>query len=290
MIKNIKFNNINKLTINNTAFKIRLAKKNFNGFFERPTQNILSHMTIITSIESIEYLKSSFDISWTISISLTSAAIRLLQIPTYWLLKDVRFEKFLPHFFVKFAKKWSHKIIFNDLNIDLKRNRLNHQKENVFKYYDANLILSWSSQLYLLLNYFRGLNSMSKAGNIYPGFTKDIYGINLALNDTTFLIPIIVFVNNYLLLRISNHPWLINYNMNATNNYSKLIYLSFIMSLFSVFWPKCYAISWISYCITHMVIRKIGDYISQIKYQNKNYSCYVEKNYKKKIEELYNKY
>jgi hypothetical protein len=300
MLKNWKFiqnNQINKikyLDLSKNSYRTpslihNFSKKYYNGLFERPTHNVFSHLAILSSIQAIEHFKYTFDISWCLSIALTSAGIRLLQIPTYWLIKDIQFQKYLPKRLNKFVQKWYHNLILIDLQIDIKRNKLNqHESEKLTKYYDINLIISYFTQIILLFNYFRGLNSMCKASysTLYPNFTNDLFGLNLANYDPFFVFPVMVFINNFLLLKVTNHPWLINYNSNN----KKLISISFVISLISVFWPQCYAVGWISYCITHILITKITNHLCAWKNDKRDYSRYVERTYKNKIEELYKKY
>ncbi len=64
-----------------------LQKKNYNSIFERPSYNMISHLHVIGTIDTIKYLKVSLDLNWSLSIMLTSAMIRLLQIPMHWLIK-----------------------------------------------------------------------------------------------------------------------------------------------------------------------------------------------------------
>jgi hypothetical protein len=130
---------------------------------------------------------------------------------------------------------------------------------------------------------------MSRGTEYYPNFTNDnlgLFTLDLSIHDHYFIFPIIVFINNYFFLKYTNHPYLYNYIHLKPQ---KLIYLSFTLSLFSVFWFKCYSISWISYCITHMFIRIISDYINKRRVMKRSYSYHVDKNYKKKILELYKK-
>jgi len=300
MLKNLKLNlicqnNKNQLIYPSKEFQpsscliYNSSKKNYNGLFERPTQNLFSNLVILSSIQSIEHFKYSYDISWSLSIALMSTGIRLLQIPSLWLIKDINFQKYFPRTVNNFVNRWYHKLIINDLEIDIKRNRINKiEGEKLLKYYNTNMIISYFSQLILLFNYFRGLNSMCKASNstLYPNFTNDLLGLNLATYDSYFIFPIIVFLNNFLLIKVVNHPYLINFNLND----KKLLSLAFLTSLFSVFWPKCYSICWVSYCITHIIITKFTNYISERQNNKRDYSKYVERKYKNEIDELYKKY
>lgn len=86
--------------------------------------------------------------SWTTSIIITSSIIRLVQIPLYWLVKDIKVEKYTPKFVNKFIKKWYNRLILNDLSIDVKRNRINEvEKNRMLSYYDTNRVISWFAQV-----------------------------------------------------------------------------------------------------------------------------------------------
>ena len=136
----------------------------------------------------------------------------------------------------------------------------------VVEWYHGSIKYNKLIKVYLLLNHFRALNCMSRGVNIYPSFE------NLSTVDPYFILPILVFISNFIFLKITRHPWLINYSDR------KLLYLSFLLSTFSIFWPKCYCISWISYTLTHACIYKISNYIYSRKYIS--YEEYVAKTYK----------
>lgn len=262
-------------------------KKFYNGLFERPTQSLISHIQIIGIIDTFEYFSGFFS-NWTCSIALTSAFIRLLQIPTYWLIKDLT----VYHYFTpNIMRKWFDKIVLNDFHIDMNRYRVDQfDKKRYLHFYDTNYLLSWVPQVILMFNNFRSLNVMCKGvteyPQFYPQFNKDVLNWNLATHDSFFIFPIFIFINNFFLLKIIKHPWLINYSTEG--NKVKLIYLAFGTSIFSIFWPKCYCISWLSYSLTHIIIRMISDQIYKRSKFKKTYEYHVEKNYKYKMEELYN--
>ncbi len=77
--------------------------------------------------------------------------------------------------------------------------------------------------------------SMPNFNHQYANFENDFLGFNLITHDSLFLFPIAVFGCNYLLLKTSCHPWLINYSMKDNK---KLVYVSLAVSLFSIIWPK----------------------------------------------------
>ena len=104
---------------------------------------------------------------------------------------------------------------------------------------------------------------MSRGAIHYEGFS------NLAIHDPLF--PIIVFIANIIFIKSTNHPWLINYNNR------KIIYLSFALATFSIFWPKCYCISWFAYSLTHALIYKTSELL---KGRSIPYEDYVDKKYK----------
>jgi hypothetical protein len=115
---------------------------------------------------------------------------------------------------------------------------------------------------------------MSKNPDLYEGFEY------LSHHDTTFILPIVICFCTFFFLKVSNHPWLINY---TTQKQFKLFLLSFTFSLVTVFWPKCYFISWISYILTHSIIVIIRNLLKKYKERNLSYDRHVEKVYKPKI-------
>ena len=112
---------------------------------------------------------------------------------------------------------------------------------------------------------------MSRGANYYSNFEF------LSMYDSYFLFPIFVFISNFIFIKSTGHPWLINYSDR------KLLYVSFLISTFSIFWPKCYCISWIAYALTHASIYKISNYINNRRYLS--YEEYAVKTYK--IDNIY---
>jgi hypothetical protein len=115
-IVNMNLKNRNTLTFFNNKFCMRdsslsfnkILYKNYNGLFQRPTQSIFSHFQILAVIEALNYLSLDFNFSWTLSIVITTSVIRLIQIPTYFLIKNINFKKIIP--FKNFFSRWSHKL------------------------------------------------------------------------------------------------------------------------------------------------------------------------------------
>jgi hypothetical protein len=281
--RNLKIQNkYRKINLKISNCKLSFQKVNFksyNGLFQRPTQSLLSHIQIVSVIESINFFHDNFNLPWSLSIALTTSLIRLIQIPTYFLIKNLNIKKVIP--FKNYFRKWSHKFIYNDFYIDMKRHKINdHEKQKLIKYYDMNLIISYIPQLILMFNYFRALYSMSINSHLYPGLSQDIGIINLATYDAYFLFPVIMIINNYFLIKKIEHPWLINYQKNNL----KLLYISFIFGIFSLIWPKCYCISLISYSVTHILIKIISNKIDSRQGSYLSYSSHVERIYRKKVE------
>jgi hypothetical protein len=134
-------------------------------------------------------------------------------------------------------------------------------------------------QLFLLFNNFRALNIISSDPSLYSGFNLEFS--DLSIHDMTFFLPLVVFLANFYTIKSTNHPWLINFNTK------KLIYLSFCISLFSVFWPKCYCVSWIAYCATHILVNKIYKYLFQKHIARSSYNIHVRTTYKKDLQKIF---
>lgn len=285
MLNNYKYLTITNIKVSgkrlNNSFNILTSKKFYNGLFQRPTQSLFSHFQILSVIEILNFLNKEMMFSWSMSIAISTSFVRVLQIPFYFLVKDIRFSKIIP--FKNFFNKWSHKLIFNDFYIDMKRNKIKEQeKQRMIEYYDLNLIVSYVPQVVFMLNYFRALNSMSIHPHFYENFTNDLNLINLASHDIYFILPVLVIINNFLLIRKIDHPWLINYR----DNKMKILYISFILGIFSIFVPKCYCISYLSYCLTHMIIKTIQDYMTKRKESSMTYETHVKRHYKFKVQEI----
>jgi hypothetical protein len=67
-----------------------------------------------------------------------------MQIPVFFILKKINFEKYLPKFFLNFRNK----LFINDILIDFKRYDLSDvHKKDMLKSYDINYIISWIHQV-----------------------------------------------------------------------------------------------------------------------------------------------
>jgi hypothetical protein len=270
-----------------TKFSYNYSKKFYNSLFQRPSNSILPHLQILGIIETLKYFKFSYDFSWTLSIIITSSLIRLIQIPTYLLIKDVKFENFLPKRLVNFSHRWSHKLIYNDLYLDFIRYKTDHfDQEKMIKFYNPNVVISYIPQVMLLMNNFRALNCLSKEANDSSFFNDTFFNFNLATYDSLFVFPVLIFIGNYLFIKITDHPWLMKLSRTG---HMKIVYLSIIMSLFSVFWPKCYCISWLSYSFTHIIIKMVANYVNKRNKITSSYKYYLLTEHKKKLLYFYYK-
>ncbi len=133
-----------------------------------------------------------------------------------------------------------------------------------------------------MFNYFRALNSMSSNPDFYPGFTNDMGIFNLAYYDINFILPVLMMINNFILIKKIDHPWLINYR----NNNLKILYLSFVLGIFTIVWPKSYCLSYLSYSLTHIVVKIIADKIHSRRVRYLSYNSHVERVYRKKVENI----
>ncbi len=87
-----------------------------------------------------------------------------------------------------------------------------------------------TNSLYLSQNSYINPNN-----NLNNNFTNDLFGMNLSIYDSSFILPFIIIGCNYIFLRYSCHPFLINYQMKKP---IKIFYLSFFISLISIILPK----------------------------------------------------
>ncbi len=84
---------------------------------------------------------SVYDFGWFGSIALTSSVIRLIQIPTYWILKPINLK-------IDFIDRWKYRLFINDLLIDVKRHRKNnHEMKRLLSFYEGSRIISWFYQV-----------------------------------------------------------------------------------------------------------------------------------------------
>jgi hypothetical protein len=84
---------------------------------------------------------SVFEIGWFGSIALTSSIIRIIQLPTFWILKPINIK-------IDFIDRWKYRLFINDLLIDVKRHRKNnHEMKRLLSFYDSSRMISWFYQV-----------------------------------------------------------------------------------------------------------------------------------------------
>lgn len=232
-----------------------LRKSAFHSFTQRPSFNIATHIQVNDAISSFEYLKEYFEFTeYYIPIMITASAIRLLQIPTYWLAKRISLKmqnlrkkrKMRDNQFSAFTNTVTEgetfvpittKLFINDLYIDVKQRKMNQLDLRYFKsFYSNELLLSYLVQMHLVINNLKAIQmfELSKGMNV-----------DLILPSEIFLL---VFVSNYYVLKASNHPYLINVSK------TKYVYVSFFFSLSALFFSKYSCLAWVAYNVTHCLI------------------------------------
>ncbi len=246
----------------------RIHKRLFHSFTQQPTYSIFSHMQINSTIELYDKLSLVTD-GHILSIALVASVIRLIQIPTLYSLRYItslfklkkrklkdeseqfsissnEYEKNTYPLLIK-------KLFINDLQIDCKHRKYTGIKYKYFKrYYSIETLLSYLLQGVLILNNL-------KAIYIFESI-KGINTLNMISNEMFLL----VFLSNYLFLKYSRHPYL----MNITE--VKYCYMAFAFSLLSLFFTKYACVSWIAYNLTHVVISSINYYIVNSRIRQKS--------------------
>lgn len=252
-----------------------LKRANFHSFTQTPSFNIFTHLQINYTIDSIECIKTMFNTSeYYFPIMVISAGIRILQIPSIIILQKLslylklkrisRLSKDIENYNIKKIEGNTYptvikKVFINDLKIDVKQRKLTNLEYKYYKeYYSLETIGSYIIQACLVLTNLKSISILEST-----------------LGKTSILmIPhsifILVFLSNYLFLKYSKHPWLINLNN------SKIVNISFAFSLLSLFFSKYVCISWIAYNMTHFIISYFNYSILQSNISNKSLRNYYQ--------------
>jgi len=92
-------------------------------------------------------LQNNLDISWTLSIALVGSIIRLSQIPMYFFIRNINFDKMTPNFILI----WKNKLFIQDFLIDSNKFNLSKiEQKDMIKSYETNYILTWFYQVFSL--------------------------------------------------------------------------------------------------------------------------------------------
>ncbi len=82
--------------------------------------------------------------SWAFSVAVLGSAIRLIQIPCYFLIKNVDFDKITP----KIILKWRNKLFVQDFLVDSRKFNLSQtEQKDMIKSYETNYLLTWFYQV-----------------------------------------------------------------------------------------------------------------------------------------------
>lgn len=260
-IKNNRVVNINKLP-SQYGILYKLNKNSFHSFSQSPTYNYLSHIQINSTIDLVDKINniavsstllSSFD-QYIIGLFSIGVLIRLIQIPTYYFIKSL-------NYFYKTRETKSNRYIFkvnlddhnkslffknmflNDLKIDcMKRKLTKKEKEFYQEYYTIECFSSYIAQVILLLNNAKVINYFNYKLSVINSVAS-----HSMISNELFLVVLII---NYLTLKHSNHPWLINYEKDSL----KYFKTAFIVSLPSLMISSLACATWVGYMSTHLCI------------------------------------
>ena len=255
---------------------IKSLKRNyFHSFTQRPSFNIFTHLQINYTIDSLERIKTIFNTTdYYFPIVVISAGIRLLQIPSVFLLQKLslylklrrinRLSRDTENYNIKKIEGNTYptiikKVFINDLKIDIKQRKLTNLEYRYYKeYYSIETIGSYMIQACLVLTNLKSISIL-----------ESIIG-----KSSIVMIPhsifTLVFLSNYLFLKYSKHPWLINLNNN------KIVNISFVFSLLSLFFSKYACISWVAYNLTHFIISYFNYSILKSNIANKSLRNYYQ--------------
>lgn len=252
--------------------KLTTTSKKFHSFTQLPSFNLLSNIHThlnISTILSIKETLQSWNINSLLSLSspesqliipviLTSSLIRLLQIPTYMIIKRLTLNK--KEIFKRKHKEnlekallnrslnedltylsAFNKVFINDLRKDCKIRRMTVLEYKYFKsFYSLETIFSYIIQYFLIVYNLK---------SIYTIESFFLVSNTVLLSNSLFFL---LFLSNFVSLKYSRHPFLINIS-NV-----QYAYLSFFVSLIGLFFSKLVCISWISYCFTHFAVSMIN--------------------------------
>jgi len=248
----------NKSTLARNSFKTLTSKpsNNFNDLFKQPIHSYTQNSFINLDIAALTQAKYSLDISWTASLIICSGGLRILLSGSNYLISKLK-NKYPDDqgWFGKIRKEW----IFNDISNEKAFYKLDKsQIEETKKFYKLDTLVSAGVSGFICVNWLRALHFMCYSPNFFQNFAveKAFDQFFLCTHDPTFILPLITILLNIYTVSTSKHPFLINFNRKE--NYIKRFNQIFALSLPAIFSPTAYLISWCSFMVTHLGLRKLN--------------------------------
>ena len=137
------------------------------------------------------------------------------------------------------------KLFHNLIKTDLIRDKQIH---NIDYYKPSHMIASMVSA-YPQVILYRSLSLMSEHKDYFPEFSYHLS------HDPSFTLPVLVILTNFILLKGSEHPFLINMRKEWSITWQSLFCL-YGSAMFIVL-PQSYSIAYLSYLGVHLVIRAL---------------------------------
>lgn len=110
-----------------------------------------------------------------------------------------------------------------------------------------------SMKIYLSLNFLRGAHLLSTSPQFGQFCSSTTYLTNLALHDPKFITPLLIILANFVILKKSRHPFLIN--INHPGNVFHCFNFAFMSGLIFVPVPGIYHFAYLGLALGHILQR-----------------------------------
>ena len=224
-------------------------KRRYHSLLTKPIDLFCTNALVYSSVESFHYFHTY--LNWPLSIIITTASFRLFLHPLgmYFDKMNWKLPKVLQQPFENIHKS----LLLNDLEMDAKKLNLNSDdlKDLQGKIGPAVLIRQMV-QAYFCLNFARGLSDITLNSRYHIGIDDPIFWFwSLSSIDPFFVAPLVSGFATYKFLKGSFHPFTVPLTENLK------FWGSFCVSLGFVPLPLSYSLSYWTFLLTHIVLRKL---------------------------------
>lgn len=223
-------------------------KRSYHSLLTKPVDLFCTNALIYTSVESF-HLFSPY-LNWPLSIIVTTASFRLLLHPLGLFLDKINWK--LPTALQVPSQRFYTNLLVNDLESDVKQKGLNSSDLQVLQQKIQPRVLARQIiQAYFCLNFARGLSDVTLNFKYHAGIDDQIfYFWSLTEIDPFFVAPLVAGLVTFRFLQGSFHP----FTLPMTDNLK--FWGSFGVCLAFVPMPLGYCLSYSTFLLTHMLIRK----------------------------------
>lgn len=224
-------------------------KRLYHSLLTKPVDLFCTNALVYSSVESFHFFSAY--LSWPLSIVITTASFRLFLYPLGTYLDKINWK--LPKVIQQPFENLHKNFFLNDLESDVKKLNLNSDDlKSLQEKIGPNVLVRQMVQAYFCLNFARGLSDVTLNSRYHIGIDDSIFWFwSLSSIDPFFVAPLISGILSFKVLQGSFHPL----TVPLTENFK--FWGSFGVSLAFVPLPLSYSLSYWSFLLTHIVMRKL---------------------------------